>query len=100
MFSGEDSVKIPSRHDRCVFEYLVVPLQMGEVHFLLEDELVQFGVGLAMRVTDEVIEILLYLRVHFLLGLSLSGEEVIQLQNRNDMASMLITHMLHQVLNL
>ena len=53
-----------------------------------------------MRIADEVVEVLFYFDVHLSLGLSFSGEEVIELKNGNDVPSMFLADMLYKKLHL
>jgi len=95
LFAGEDCVQVSPRHYCCIFEHFIVSFKVREMNLLLEDEFIQFGVCLAMRITNQVIEILFYLYVHLLLRLTLSGEEIVQLEDWNDMSAMFLVDMLH-----
>ena len=95
LFAGEDCVQVSSRHYCCIFKHFIVSFKVREMNLLLEDEFIQFGVCLAVWITNQIIEILFYLYVHLLLRLTLSGEEIVQLEDWNDMSAMFLVDMLH-----
>ena len=51
----EYAIEIPSRKHSRIRKHLIVSLNVGEMHLLLEQKLIQFGVFAAVRVSDQIV---------------------------------------------
>lgn len=99
VLAGEDGVEVPAGEDGRIGEYLVVAFDVGEVHLLLEQELVQLAVLPAVHVPDQLVQVLPD-QSHAHLRRLLPTERIVYVQHGDHKAPVLLRHVLHQVLHL
>lgn len=95
LFPGENGIQILSRNCGCIMEHFVVSFNLREVHLLLKDEFVEFGVQVTVRTLHQVVQVLAYLAVQSLLRTLVLGESVEQVEDRNDVPPVPLSHVLH-----
>lgn len=95
----EYAIEIPSGKHSCIRKHLIVPFNVGKMHFLLEQKFVQFRIFATMRVSNQIVQVLSNKEETMLWAL-LESKGIVDIKDRDDKASVLLRHVLDQMLNL
>ena len=95
----EYAIEISPREHSRIRKYLIIPLNVGKMHLLLEQKFIQFRILSAVRVSNEIVQILSNEEETVLWAL-LKPKGIVDIKDRDDKASVLLRHVLDQMLDL
>lgn len=95
----EDAIEIPSGKHSCIRKYLIVPFNIWKMHLLLEQKFVQLRIFATMRVSNEIVQVLSNKEETMFWAL-LESKGIVDIKDRDDKASVLLRHVLDQMLDL